>query len=465
MALGVRLKQIDTMKIIKSEGVTETERLLIDLCDQSFLKLWSYPNPYKDDGKELCDLLVIFDSYVFIFFDRENLTLNDEKIDITWGRWKRKVIDSQIRTLHGAERYLRSGRKIYLDSKLEVLFPFQFDPKNSTYHKFAVAHGAKASCLQNSEKNVYGSLGITYAEPPHLETPFVVGIDRKKPVHILDSHNLPILLKELDSIYDFTAYLDAKVNAIKEYEFLTYCGEEDLLANYFLNYDDETDKHFIGIKKGSFNGLMIGEGEWKDFIQLKPYKRKKEADKKSYLWDEIIQRTAQNALDNRMVGNSTPLRGKSAIHEMAREPRVSRRFLSKKIIESIRNFPETKSPVVRNILFIQSFYEDKAYIFLQLKINNFEEDEDKYRKIRSYMLQTACGAAKNKFNHLNTVVGIGIYSPKFTDKNYEDFCVLYCNNWTNKDRTFYEESNKDFGFFQSEDLTMNKVTEKNFPSE
>jgi hypothetical protein len=59
------------MAIVKSSGVTPTERLLADLCEKSFLKLWSYPNPFKDDRKELCDLLAVFENHVFIFFDRE----------------------------------------------------------------------------------------------------------------------------------------------------------------------------------------------------------------------------------------------------------------------------------------------------------------------------------------------------------------------------------------------------------
>ena len=33
-----------------------------DLCEKSFLKLWSYPNPYKEDHDELCDLLVVFEN-------------------------------------------------------------------------------------------------------------------------------------------------------------------------------------------------------------------------------------------------------------------------------------------------------------------------------------------------------------------------------------------------------------------
>ena len=41
----------------KSAGVTPTERMLADFCERSFLKLWSYLNPYKDGGHELCDLL------------------------------------------------------------------------------------------------------------------------------------------------------------------------------------------------------------------------------------------------------------------------------------------------------------------------------------------------------------------------------------------------------------------------
>lgn len=52
------------MKIAKPEGVTPTERLLSTLCEKTFLKLWSWPNPRKDDGKELCDVLALFDDHL-----------------------------------------------------------------------------------------------------------------------------------------------------------------------------------------------------------------------------------------------------------------------------------------------------------------------------------------------------------------------------------------------------------------
>lgn len=59
------------MDIKKSIGFTETERMLAGFCERSFLKLWSYPSPFKDDGHELCGLIAVFGSYVFVFFVRE----------------------------------------------------------------------------------------------------------------------------------------------------------------------------------------------------------------------------------------------------------------------------------------------------------------------------------------------------------------------------------------------------------
>ena len=98
------------MVIQKSAGKTATEQLLAALCEQSFLKLWSYPNPHRDDGKELCDLLAVFENNVCIFVDRESRKLQGDDATLTdWNRWKREVVDAQVRSVHGVERYLRWG--------------------------------------------------------------------------------------------------------------------------------------------------------------------------------------------------------------------------------------------------------------------------------------------------------------------------------------------------------------------
>ena len=56
----------------ESAGMTDAERYLTQLACKAFLSLWSYPNLFTDegrskgkgDGKELCDLLVVFGNSV-----------------------------------------------------------------------------------------------------------------------------------------------------------------------------------------------------------------------------------------------------------------------------------------------------------------------------------------------------------------------------------------------------------------
>jgi hypothetical protein len=454
------------MKIVKSKGVTPTERLLADFCDRSFLKLWSYPNPFKDDKDELCDLLAVFDNHVFIFFDRENQALSKNNNDplISWERWKRKVIDDQIRTAHGATRYIESGRNIFLDKDLSVPFPFNIDRQNMVVHKIVIAHGAKEACEKFSGNNVYGSLAMSYGiNMTTPKFPFLIRMDKKNPVHVFDSHNLPIIFNELDTFYDFSSYLDAKIDAINLYDALVYCGEEDLLAHYFLNYDNAKKKHFIGapLTEKNVNCVMIGEGEWKDFIKSNTYKRKKLADRISYLWDELIQSTCQYTLDG-VVKGSSPLRGPSAIYEMAKEPRFYRRILSERIRQAINNFPETPQRISRKLSFMQSFYKEKGYVFLQLKVDGIVDYENEYRPKRQALLEIACGAAKNKFNHLKTVIGIAIDAPKFSERNSEDFILMDCTDWPADKKEHYEKANEPLGFFKTGTIQHKTVTE--FPT-
>lgn len=52
-------------------GFTSTEKDLAALADKIFLNLWTYPNLFKSNGKELCDLLVVCGDDVLIFGVKE----------------------------------------------------------------------------------------------------------------------------------------------------------------------------------------------------------------------------------------------------------------------------------------------------------------------------------------------------------------------------------------------------------
>jgi uncharacterized protein YecA (UPF0149 family) len=454
------------MELKKSEGVTPTEKLLANFCNNTFLKLWSYPNPYNENRDELCDLLAVFENHVFIFFDREKLLLEDDNKDpeIKWKRWKKKVIGAQLKTANGAERYILSGRKIYLDQEIITPFPIIIDPEKAIIHKIIIAHGAKEACKQSSIENIYGSLAISYgSNEKEFPFPFFIDLQKDKPAHIFDSHNLPIIFSELDTFYDFSAYLIAKEKAISKYDSLCYCGEEDLLAHYFMNFDNEAKCHYIGTLDEGINGIFIGEGEWHDFKERKEYKAKKQADKISYFWDNIIQKTCDHTLDGTILGDRTPLDGKSAIHEMAKEPRFHRRYLSSYMIKAIQSFPESTEKILRNLSFMPSFSQNKAYLFLQLKVQGFPETYEEYREKRRTILEIACGTAKNKYKHLKTIVGIAIDAPKYSKINSEDFILMECKDWSAEQEKYYRDLNKDWKFLETDNLKMQFNTATEFP--
>lgn len=443
----------------KSTGVTPTEKMLADFCERSFLRLWSYPNPYKDDGHELCDLLAVFGNDVFVFFDREAVLPDDPEKDpqVLWDRWKRNVIDRQVKTAHGAERYIRSGRPIFLDGKRETPFPFEFDRENVAVHKVIVAHGAKQACERASPQNVYGSLAITYAATEGGVTqPFHIEIDKRNPVHILDSHNMPIVLSELDTVSDFSAYLREKARAASVLDYLSYCGEEDLLGHYLLNYDHLKKRHVIGSTREKMNGIMIGEGEWQGFSQSVVYRNTKQKDRISYFWDELIQRTCQNSLDGTLGGNSDILRGQSAIYEMVKEPRFMRRGLSEKMLSAVQRFPNS-GPFTRQVTFLPSFETNVGYVLLQLRVPEPLRSDPDFREKRQLILEIACGAAKNKFPNLVKVIGIGIEAPKFSGgTNAEDFILMPCEAWSAEQQNHYRALNNEWSFFETPNLKQHK---------
>lgn len=450
--------------IRKSNGSTRTEHLLSQLCDDSFLRLWSYSNPYKDDGDELCDLIAVFGSHVFVFFDRERLFKTDSTADlqVEWLRWHRKVIEDQKRTAHGAEKYLRSGRTIYLDSKGDYEFPVRFDPTTAIYHKIIIAHGIEEAVLSSSEENVTGSLAICYEDDsshsPAL--PFFVSIERENPIHILDSANLSLILGELDTFFDFREYFDAKMEALRSVKSMIYCGEEDLLAHFLQNYDELTGRHFIGVSDSRIDTVVIEEGLWSSFTKSKVYLRTKKANAISYFWDEILQHTCQNALQGVLLGNGDPLQSQGAIVQMAKEPRFARRDLSQAMIAAIQRFPDFSDQIHRSVCLMPSFRKNVAYVFLQLWVP-YELRDIEYRAKRQSLLEIACGAARLARPELQEVIGIAIDAPKFARENAEDFLYMPCQHWNKERSDYYEKLNAHWRFFQTDAVRVryHKMTE------
>jgi hypothetical protein len=114
-----------------AQGTTESERTLAKLAKRAFLSLWSYLNVYTDvgrpgpgDGKELCDLLVVFGNDVLLFSDKDCEYKVGAEVKVAWPRWYKKAIEKSAKQLAGAERLLRNfpGR-FFIDKACETPMP------------------------------------------------------------------------------------------------------------------------------------------------------------------------------------------------------------------------------------------------------------------------------------------------------------------------------------------------------
>ncbi|GAA5263684.1 hypothetical protein ACOSOMT5_P0104 [Acidiphilium sp. MT5] len=437
---------------VKKFGITGTERLLAELCDKTFLRLWSYANPFRKPGTELCDVIAILDNDIFLFFDREVRSFeHSDNIELAWRRWHRKVITAQITTAKGARRHIITGGDIFFDAECKIALRLPDDRSNLRIHLIVVAHGAKEACIKFSGKNVYGSLAIKYEDSDSDPIfPFLIPIEKNDPVHVFDSQNLEIILGELDTIADFSDYLKEKERAVKQYKALAYAGEEDLLAHYLQNFQSKSNKYYIGTQDGKYNVFIIQEGIWADFVKSQQYRSQKEANRKSYIWDDLIQRNSQYMLEGTAIGNTNIL-GPSAVREMAKERRLARRALANEIIEAIQKFAYIKldqGQIQRKMTYFSGLDSDIGYIFLQVRAVEIA-DYAIYRKFRQEMLKVACGSAKNRFPKLQKVIGIAIDAPRFVQSNSEDLILLECDNWSDHDRIAYERGNEMFGFFRT----------------
>lgn len=230
---------IHTPASAKQTGATASERIAAQMCERSFLKLWSYPNVYRDqgrvghgDGKELCDILTVFGDDVLIFSDKSCSFPRDPiPTGLAWRRWYKRAIHASIKQLLGAERWLREhSQRLFLDRACEVRFPIDLPPaERMRVHRIVVASGAAEPCRRFCGRDS-GSLVLSPEGPSPLDErphddgaeplPFVIGRLPDPFTHVLDEVTFPIVLGELDTVADFASYLRAKEKLIERRELL-----------------------------------------------------------------------------------------------------------------------------------------------------------------------------------------------------------------------------------------------------
>jgi hypothetical protein len=207
------------MAVIKRGlGRSATEAKLAALADKIFLNLWTYPNLYTKDGKELCDVLAVCGDDVLIFSDKDVTWQAHRDFEIAWTRWYRGAIEESVTQIRGAERYLRDHPdELYLDAKCTQRFPLALPPiERRRVHRIAIAHGAAEACAEHYKIPLgYFPIRPDLRGSSHTQTTadgfvrFAIGDVHPEGdfVHAFNEPALELLACELDTVTDFVRYL------------------------------------------------------------------------------------------------------------------------------------------------------------------------------------------------------------------------------------------------------------------
>ncbi len=465
------------LAVIRSVGTTPGERDLASRVQKTCLSLWNYPNPWraqhgaagqKGDGKELCDLLVIFGNDVIIFSDKDIKYPDHADPAIAWRRWYKRSIKAGAESTFGAERWIRDyPDKIYLDSKCTQKIPVAFPSREEIrIHRIVVARGASEACRDYFNEGS-GSLMIVpdimgddhlmgvEEKPeevgiiPRPIQPFMVGqVDPDRGfVHVFDDTTLGIILGTLDTTYDFIRYLAAKERFIKSGNLISAAGEEDLLAHYLKRVG--TDGWHDFVLPGDSNLMGIGVGIWDEFQKHPQRIAQIEADKPSYAWDRLIEGFSFQALNDSQ--EFTNRRGAAAsepvMRILAREPRTRRRMLADGIFTLVERARVRRDRTLEVRYVLPSVKGDPFYVFLLL--NRFETDYQEYKERRRDVLMKYMSVVKVRHPEALDVVGVGLDYPENVMSEFsEDLFYLDARKWTDEDHRHAEEIQRTTGILK-----------------
>lgn len=438
-------------KIVKSSGFTPSERFLANLAERSFLSLWAYPNVFRTRAKELCDLLVVCGDHVLVFSDKSIDWPQNVSDELAWSRWYRRAVAKSAKQLSRAVEWIkRYPTELYLDAQCEQRFPIELpSADNMQIHGIIVARGAGKACMKHFGSGS-GSLGLmpmssrTRGPQDTPPIPFMVGNPSptdETMFHILDDVTLGVLLRELDTITDFTDYLKKKERLILGDHLLSAHGEEDLLSIYLKDLNEDGHHDFVFAPGRSVTGeeaLMIEGGSYDKLRKRAEYRRKKTADRQSYLWDGLIETFARNIISDTTYrvrgyeGYHEPTKRELGLRHMALVNRLERRSHA----IAIRGAFES---IGKNDRFFRAMipgesYADRStgFFILLVKRDSFLRDksDEEYRIFRANL---SIGYALNLLKampHLDRVVGIATEGELKRKSRSEDMIYAEQPEWT-----------------------------------
>lgn len=446
----------------KADGVTVAEKYLVRLCEKNFLSLWSYPGVFRDQGKlgdaghgkEICDLLVIFDRHIIIFSDKHCEFQDSGDVPRDWQRWFKKAIQKSAEQAWGAERWVRQQpKRIFIDRECKHPLPIDLPPiQQAVFHLVVVAHGVSSrikKCFPGSSGSLMLNTSLKGFE--QQVCPFYVGdlAPEKTFVHVLDDDSLHTLMTARDTISDFVAYLSKREKLFRGKLAVCTTGEEQLMAVYLKNINAQNEHDFVfPIPTGQVvSKIYLDESHWEDFQKAPERIAQLKADKDSYAWDGLIEKFNYHALQrNQYFASPGGIKDTElALRFMAREPRWKRRGLAQALLDMLKTTPENK----RRLRVLPPIEEgDPHYLFLLLPhLPAFTYEE--YRTARRNFLEGCVIVAKLEYPKATDIIGIATEAGmNRRDGRSEDLIFLDARDWNADQDKSAKEIQEKFGILK-----------------
>lgn len=389
-------------------GLTPSEQFVHELSKKTFLKAWTHPNPIGKKGKELCDCLIVCAEHIIIISVKE-IEYRDTGDVIGYERWIKRAIDDSSGQIWGAERWLESQQTVARhDGRIVTLPPLS----KRKYHRISVSLGSKGQIPIQ-----WGDLGFGF-------------------VHVCDENSIEVLFRALDTITDFTNFLQSveQLMHLKTKIIFDGGGLEDLVALYLKN-DYSLD---YSTEEGHPDLLIVSDDLWTGLSSSKEYHKMIVDFKTSYIWDRLIEYYVNDLLTEGMFDmySNEVTANELALVVMALQPRRYRAGLADTFMEFLLN-EELKiaSRVVMG-------YNNVAFVFL------IGKSSDRESRVEELLLR--CSIIDVKLPEVKTVVGIATDRPGTSTSGYSsDIAYVHESRWTSEEKEKLLQLSKELGYFKN----------------
>lgn len=379
--------------------VNSSEAFVLDVCKKAALSLWCYNNPISKPGKELCDILVVCDPHIIIVSVKD-VRLRDPNLETEHVRWERKAVDDSVRQIYGAERKLASATQV---TRCDGSPGLPLPPVGTRIiHRIAVAFGGRGEVITKSHN-------------------FDKGF-----VHVMTEQSLTDVLTELDTIADLVHYLAAKETLVSTTSVIIEGSEANLLGWYLAHGRTFPTGHDL---------MLVDDTIWRGLQGEPAFKRRKDADGDSYVWDRLIDLLADPNAKPVTGPGPSPTNLEMALRIMALENRFSRRILGKAVREFLE---QAKAKTLRSRLLV-------APSGILYVLTYFSATESP--KSRESELGCRCLAARHRVGRGDTIVGIGLSDHVPGVGSASDLIYLYLPDWSPADDERAAKMLADLGYF------------------